>query len=155
MFFSGHNPDLQTGNIGLLYEGLNLNNFSLKIKISLSTLVYLSRTPYIFCMCVVSWQARRQKLIQPPAYSGATSKTTSNSLLWFPMPADRHFSCSTIFAGNDKKTKKKKNYFYFLLFLIAKIYAFYEKNIKKVVIFWPICALNFVRIYRAHPVQLA
>ncbi len=105
MIISGHIPDLQTGNFDLLYDGHNLKNISLKneIKISLSSLVYLSRMPYIFCMCVVSWQARRQKCIRPPAYSGVTSKMTSNSLVWFPMPADRHFSCWTIFAENDKK----------------------------------------------------
>ncbi len=60
MVISGHNPDLQTGNIDLVRDGQNLKNISLKIKnkISLSTLVFFSRTPYIFLNvgCILAGQ---------------------------------------------------------------------------------------------------
>ncbi len=50
MVISGHIPDLQPGNIDHFHNGHNLKNISLKIKKKnlLSTLVYLSRTPYNF-----------------------------------------------------------------------------------------------------------
>jgi hypothetical protein len=79
---------------------------------------------------------------------------TSNSLVWFPMPADRHFSCATIFAENDKKLKKKKFLVFFYFFSLLRFMHFTKKEHNNVVIFWPNCALNFVRIYRAHPVHV-
>jgi hypothetical protein len=60
MVISGHNLDLQTGNIDLVRDGQNLKNISLKIKnkISLSTLVFFSRMPYIFLNvgCILAGQ---------------------------------------------------------------------------------------------------
>jgi hypothetical protein len=79
-------------------------------------------------------------------------KTASKSLLWFPRPAHCQWELLNIFGKKKTYKKKKKFFFSFFdsLYICVELIVILEFTDLK---FSNNSALNFVRIYCAHPVD--
>ena len=80
----------------------------LKKKIHFLHYSFSQRCPLLFVCELHPGRSGGQKLVRPPAHFGATSKMTSNSLVWFPRPTHRQLTCRRFLA---EKIKNKKSFF--------------------------------------------
>ncbi len=106
------------------------------------------KRPLLFCLWVVFWQARMPKTRLAAASIPEWPKTASKSLLWFPRPAQRQWELLNIFG--EKKLTKTTIFFFFCIYVCVELTVILEFTD---LTFSNNSALNFVRIYHAHPVH--